>query len=118
VKFTNSDPAMMAFFMRFLRQYFAVSDDMVTVWCNLFADHADRRSEIERFWLEALALPHSSLGKSTVNVYSKYSRKVRKNVLPYGTCRVSIHRTRIVQMLYGAIQELAGFERPYWATMR
>jgi hypothetical protein len=38
-------------------------------------------------------------------------------MLPYGTCRVSVHRTRIVQMLYGAIQEVAGFERPHGATM-
>jgi hypothetical protein len=118
VKFTNSDPAMMAFFMRFLRSHFAVTDDIVTVWCNLFADHLERRQEIEQFWFDTLNLPRSSLGKSTVNIYSKHSSKLRKNVLPYGTCRVSVYRTRIVQMLYGAIQELAGFDRPYWATMR
>jgi hypothetical protein len=52
-----------------------------------------------------------------VNVYSKHSNKLRRNMLPYGTCRVSVHRTRIVQMLYGAIQEVAGFERPHGATM-
>jgi transcriptional regulator with XRE-family HTH domain len=117
VRFTNSDPEMMAFFMRFLRRHFDVTDDMVTVWCNLFADHSDRRREIEQFWLETLLLPRTSLGKSTVNVYSKHSSRLRKNMLPYGTCRVSVHRTRIVQMLYGAIQELAGFDRPHWATM-
>ena len=117
VKFTNSDPEMLAYFMRFLRRYFAVSDDMVTVWCNLFADHAERRVEIEQYWLDKLELPRASLGKSTVNVYSKHSSKLRKNVLPYGTCRVSVHRTSIVQSLYGAIQELGGFDRPHWATM-
>lgn len=117
VKFTNSDPEMMAFFMRFLRRHFAVSDDMVAVWCNLFPDEARSRERLEQFWLDTLELPRSSLGKSTVNVYSKHSKKLRKNVLPYGTCRIAVYRTRIVQILYGAIQELVGFDRPHGATM-
>ncbi len=54
------------------------------------------------------------LTKSTVNVYSKYSQKKRTNKLPYGTCRLSVHSTAIVQHIYGAIQEYAGFDRPEW----
>jgi hypothetical protein len=49
-----------------------------------------------------------------VNVYSKYSQKKRKNKLPYGTCRVVVSRTRVVQSIYGAIQEYAGFTRLAW----
>ena len=51
---------------------------------------------------------------STVNVYSKYSKKKRINKLPYGTCRVVVSRTRIVQSIFGSIQEYAGFEREAW----
>jgi hypothetical protein len=50
----------------------------------------------------------------TINVYSKYSKKKRMNKLPYGTCRVVVSRTRIVQSIFGSIQEYAGFERPAW----
>jgi hypothetical protein len=49
-----------------------------------------------------------------VNVYSKYSLKKRANKLPYGTCRVVVYRTRVVQSIYGAIQEYGGFDRPAW----
>lgn len=49
-----------------------------------------------------------------MNVYSKYSEKKRKNKLPYGTCEVSVCSTRIVQTIYGSIQEYGGFERPEW----
>jgi hypothetical protein len=49
-----------------------------------------------------------------VNVYSKYSQKKRKNKLPYGTCRVVVHRTRVVQSIFGAIQEYGGFSRREW----
>ena len=49
-----------------------------------------------------------------MNIYSKYSKKKRQNKLPYGTCRVTVSRTRVVQSIYGAIQEYGGFDRPEW----
>jgi len=114
VTFTNSDPEMLGFFMRFLRLSFAVSDKRVAVTCNLFADHLHRQCEIEDFWLAKLQLPRSRLRSSTVNRYSKYSQKKRRNKLPYGTCRLSIYDTRLTQHIYGAIQEYAGFDRDEW----
>jgi hypothetical protein len=114
VVFTNSDPAMVAFFLRFLRVTCAVPASRVRVTCNLFADHADRQGEIESYWLDVLDLPRSSLCKSTVNTYSKYSQKKRRNKLPYGTCRLVVHDTQLVHELYGAIQEYGGFEREEW----
>jgi hypothetical protein len=49
-----------------------------------------------------------------VNVISKQSQRKRSNILPYGTCRVVVSRTRVVQSIYGAIQEIGGFERDAW----
>ena len=86
----------------------------MSIRCNLFADHLERQREIERFWLAALDLPANCLRKSIVNTYSKYSQKKRQNKLPYGTCRLAVHNTRIVQTIYGSIQEYGGFERPEW----
>ena len=40
-----------------------------------------------------------------MNVYSKYSQKKRQNRLPYGTVRICVHSTRLVQHIYGALQE-------------
>jgi transcriptional regulator with XRE-family HTH domain len=114
VKLTNSDPEVLRFFAEFLRRHFEVPDEQMAVTCNLFADHLVRQRELEQFWLDTLRLPLSCLRKSTVNVYSKYSQKKRQNKLPYGTCRVSVYRTRIVQTIYGAIQEYGGFDRPEW----
>lgn len=114
VQFVNSDPMMARYFVRFLRTHFAVPDEAFRLDCNLFADHVERQREIEQFWLDTLDLPISCLRKSTVNVYSKYSQKKRQNKLPYGTIRVCVHSTRIVQSIYGAIQEYGGFQRPEW----
>jgi len=114
IEFVNSDPAMVRFFLRFLRSCYEVTDSRVTVTCNLFADHEARQREVEDFWLSTLALPRTQLRKSTINRYSKYSQKKRRNKLPYGTCRVAVCDTALVQNLYGVIQEYGGFEREEW----
>ena len=114
IHFVNSDPAMILFFARFLRTEFHVPDDKIRIRCNLFAEYPERQREIEQFWLDLLGLPETCLCKSTVNVYSKYSKKKRRNKLPYGTCRIAVHDTWIVQHVYGAIQEYAGFDREEW----
>ena len=114
VKFTNSDPDMVRLFVRFLRECFDVGDDAISLTCNLFADHVERQHDVERFWLTVAGLPETSLRKSTVNTYSKYSQKKRRNKLAYGTCRISVCRTWLAQSIYGAIQEIGGFTREAW----
>ncbi len=114
VSASNSDPELLRLFAGFLRQHFAVPDTFMRLHCYLFADHTERQRAIERFWLSTLGLPASCLMKSTVNVYSKHSQKKRTNKLPYGTCALVVHSTRIVQTIYGSIQEYGGFERPEW----
>jgi hypothetical protein len=114
LRFTNSDPEMVRFFVRFLRGRFQIDAAAFSVTCNLFADHLARPREIELFWLEVAGLPESCLRKSSVNVYSKYSQKKRRNKLPYGTCRISVCRTWLAQTIYGAIQEIGGFKRDSW----
>jgi transposase-like protein len=114
VRFSNSDPEMVRFFVRFLKTCFGVTDREIRITCNLFADHEDRQEEIEQFWLDVAGLPTTCLCTSTVNRYSKYSKKKRLNKLPYGTCRVTVNRTRVAQSIYGAIQEYGGFDRPEW----
>jgi hypothetical protein len=97
-----------------LRACYAVPDAKVRVTCNLFADHAERQREIEDFWLSELRLPQACLRKSTVNRYSKHSKKKRRNKLPYGTCRLNVYDTRLVHEIRGVIQESGGFEREEW----
>jgi hypothetical protein len=113
-KVINADPEVLVFFAGFLRRHFDVPDEKMAVYCNLFADHLDRQCEIEDFWLDRLRLPRSSLRKTVVNSYSKYSQKKRQNKLAYGTTALVVNSTQIVQTIYGSIQEYGGFERPGW----
>lgn len=114
VAVSNSDVELLRLFANFLREHFGVSDDAFRLHCHLFADHQGRQREIERHWLEALDLPPTCLRKTIVNVYSKYSQKKRTNKLPYGTCKLAVYSTRIVQTILGSIQEYGSFERVEW----
>lgn len=114
VRIVNSDRELLIMFAEFLRAHFEVDNAAMRVRCNLFADDEDQQRSIEQYWLESLRLPSSSLRKSSVNVHSKYSLKKRANKLPYGTCELTVNSTRIVQTIYGSIQEYGGFDRPEW----
>jgi transcriptional regulator with XRE-family HTH domain len=114
VELSNSDPALIARFARFLREEFGVPDDSMRIHCQLFVDHLPRQREVEAFWLKTCGLSWSNLRKSTVNVQSRASLNKRTKLLPYGTCKLSVGSTRIVQTIYGSIQEYGGFERPEW----
>jgi hypothetical protein len=111
---SNSDPELIAFFARFLRDHFNVEPAAMRLALHLFADHLDTQADIEAFWLDRLGLTRAALTKTQVNVYSKYSQKKRNGKLPYGTAKFSVHSTRIVQTIYGSIQEYGGFDRPEW----
>jgi len=114
VQLSNSDPAMVVFFVRFLREYFAVPDSRMRIQCNLHADYDQQVRDVEDYWVATLGLSRESLTKSIVNSVSKASLHKRRNMLPYGTCRLTVCSTAIVQHLFGAIQEYGGFDRPEW----
>lgn len=114
VQLANSDPELVRFFLRFLRTCYGVADSRVRIRCNLYADQLARQREVERFWLDVLELPPSSLRKSIVNNYSRSSKRKRRNTLPYGTCHLRVHSTELAQKIFGAIQEYGGFTNETW----
>jgi transposase-like protein len=116
VEFTNSDPDMVRTFVEFLSRCYGVARDDVRLTLNVHLDNGLRLDEIENWWLTRLRLPRRCLGSHTVNRHSRASSRTRRS-LPYGTARVVVHSTFIVQSIYGAIQEYAGADRPEWIDL-
>jgi hypothetical protein len=111
--FSNSDAAMMQFYMRFLRESLHIIDADIVVRISCYLGNGLTLNEIEKYWLDLLALPSTSLRKSMVNVQpSSSQQKGRK--LKYGTVKVSVFRNRCIHHVLGAIQEYAGIEKPEW----
>ena len=115
LQFANSDPAMMAFFLRFLRTRFDIRTEDVTFSLNVYTDGGRSVDEIEAFWIELLDLSRECVRKHTLNHFPTSSSGMRTNKLPNGVCMLRVKRsTRILQHIYGAIQEYSGIDRPEW----
>lgn len=113
LKLANSDPALLHFYIRFLRQSLLVEDSQFVVRVFCYTNNGLSAHEIEDYWLDLFELPRSCLGKTSVNNQpSSSQQKGRK--LVYGTCEVSINSTRLLHHVYGAIQEYSGIDKPEW----
>jgi len=117
VAFTDSDADLVDVFLRFLRTSYTVTDDRVVLSVNCFVQNGLTLDAIQDWWLDRLALPQSCLRTPAVNRVSSASKRLKGHILPYGTARLVVHSTFIVQSIYGAIQEYAGIERPEWLDL-
>jgi transcriptional regulator with XRE-family HTH domain len=113
VMFANSDADMVHLFLRFLRRCYDVRDDQVKVAVNVHLGNGLGLEAIETWWLSRLGLDRGCLHRSIVNVTSRASQRKRRT-LRYGTARITVCSTSIVQSIYGGIQAYAGIDRPEW----
>jgi hypothetical protein len=114
VEFTNSDPRMVVLFRRFLTEALDIGPQCIRLAINMYTGNGLTTGEIERFWLDILDLPKTSVRKHTINHFPTSSSGRARKKLPYGVCRIEVHSTWAIQHIYGAIQEYVGFEEPRW----
>jgi hypothetical protein len=113
-KFANSDPHMARLFRRFLTDAVGVDRGDIRLSINAYTNNGLAIEEIERFWLNLLDLGKDSVRKHALNQFPTSSSGRSRTRLPYGVCFLIVDRTWVVQHIYGAIQEYAGFEEPRW----
>jgi hypothetical protein len=114
LKLTNSDPGLLAFFRQFLIESLQVEPTDITLRVNVYLGNGLSLEQIESYWLDQLELPRSSARSHTVNHFPTSSSGRKRNKLPYGVCSLAVYQTRLVQHIFGAIQEYAGFDEPRW----
>jgi non-ribosomal peptide synthetase component F len=114
IGFTNSDPHMLVLFRRFLTDSLGIAREDILFSINVYTNNGLTLAEIERHWLDLLELPPTSARKHMTNHMPTSSSGKARNKLPYGVCALRVHNTWMVQHIYGAIQEYAGFEEPAW----
>jgi predicted transcriptional regulator len=105
LEFINSDPDMVVFYMRFLRESLLIFDESMSVSVICYTGNGLTVEEIEHYWLSLLNLPRSSLRKTIVNVQPTSSKQKGRKLL-YGLCKICVHRSKYMQHVYGAVQEL------------
>ena len=114
IVFANSDPHMLRVFSGFLRECLGVDPVDFRVRLNVYTGNGLTLREIEDHWLDAVGAPRSALRAHTLDHYPTSSSGHRPNKLPYGVCTLKVSSTRLVQHIFGAIQEYGGFDEPRW----
>jgi hypothetical protein len=91
-----------------------IDRETILLSLNVYTNNGLSIGEIEAYWLDLLELPPTSVRKHTLNHMPTSSSGRAKNKLPYGVCTLRLHSTRMLQHIYGAIQEYGGFDEPAW----
>lgn len=113
LKLTNSDVAMLIIFKDFLLTYFSLKTEELILTINCYTD-LHSLEDIENYWMNKLSLDRSNLRKGQVNNAPKSSSNSKTSKLEWGTASLVVHRTDIVQEIYGAIQEYGKFKNLSW----
>jgi transposase-like protein len=109
----NSDVDMLRFFAQFLRESLLVNNAQISLYINCYLNIGISVTEIERFWIDALNLAPSNLRKTIINNQPRSSQQKGRK-LAYGVCTIFVSSTRLVQHIFGAIQEYTGIDKPEW----
>lgn len=110
----NTDANLLKLFIKFLRECFSLTDEQFVITINCYTNNGLTKEEIENYWLTTLNLDRSSLRKGQENNKPRSATNtMRHNKWPYGMCCIKVHNFKIVQHIYGAIQEYAGFDNNY-----
>jgi hypothetical protein len=113
LELVNSDPDMLSFFMRFLRESLHIPEAKFRARVICYTNNGIVRQDIGAYWLSRLTLPQSALLRTTENVQPSSSQQ-RGRKLIYGVCVLSVHSVKAKQHIYGAIQEYIGIDKPEW----
>jgi transposase-like protein len=113
VDFSNSDVNMLVLFKKFLVECFGVIDDDIGVAINMYTDLATIE-ECKAYWLKSLSLPDSCLRTVMCDKRPRNTQKKRNGLLKYGTVKMMVHKTELIQQIYGATKELCDFENDNW----
>ncbi len=106
VALTNSDPLLVAMFMRFLREICEVENEHIRADVRIY-EHMNE-SLVLQYWQKIIQLPAQNFGKFYYGV-SLSSRHKRPHArLPYGTIQIRVNNTQLFHRIMGWIEGLGG----------
>lgn len=108
----NTDPQIIIAFVRCLTEFFKVDKAQMKLWVRAYADNGVDEQAVSEYWSSKTGIADI---KVQFDVDGRNRSGKKKNVHPYGICEISVHDTKLVQRIYGAIQKFVGFENSDWA---
>lgn len=114
INFSNSDADMISIFLKFLRKYFNINENKLTFNLQYYTNNGISEENVNEFWKNKLNLKDFQKRKDYIDYrpIKNMGRKVGK--CPYGICRIVYNDVKIIQMIYGAIKEMANINNDKW----
>jgi len=104
--FTNSDPAMINFYIEWLEKIYEISTKDLILRVSINNQHSDRTIEVVNYWSTVTNVPCSQFTKtSLLHIHSK---KFYKNITThFGTLRVKVRKgTNLRRRILGSIEAI------------
>ena len=102
VKFTNADPRMIKFIMRWFREICGIANERFKIYLNIHSGQGE--NQIKKFWSQVINLPISQFGKSYIK---QEGTGHRKNILYNGTIKIEICDKNLLYKILGWIEGIA-----------
>ena len=96
VKFSNSDPILIKFIMKWFREVCRVPEDKFKITLHIHELHC--RKNIENYWSKQINIPLKQFYKTQIKATSLGQRK---NILYNGTCAVCVHNKDLFRKIKG-----------------
>jgi len=94
--FTNSDPKIIRFFVRWIYESFGIKKDRLILRVTVNQTHTRREKEIISFWGKIVEVPALQFTKTSF-VKTKQKRFYTNHAIHYGTLRVKIRKGSVLR---------------------
>lgn len=113
--FINSDAEMLQLFYNGLKKHFPedLAKLRLTVHWHGTNTEVKTETELKSYWHAKLGILVDRIDIRVINP-SKTSKQLKKNKHLYGMGRLGLCSTKVVQTIFGGIQEIGGFKREGW----
>ncbi|MBI3305053.1 hypothetical protein HYZ80_01860 [Candidatus Parcubacteria bacterium] len=102
VNLTNSDPALIQAFLRFLREICRVPEEKIRADIRIYEHHNE--TNLLNFWMRVTKIPRKNFGRAYYGVSKSSIGKRPYNRLPYGTIQVRVNDTQLFHRIMGWIE--------------
>lgn len=102
---SNSDPALVGIYMRFLREVCQVPEERISAEVRIY-QHQNEAYLLD-FWSKITDLPHDRFKKFYYGVSLSSQHRRPFNILPYGTIQVRVNSTELYHKIMGWIEGLS-----------
>ena len=103
IRFSNSDPALVKIFVKFLKVICGVNADKIKLSLIVYPDASQKK--LKDYWAEFLGLPVKQFTKTTV--LKNRSNHTRKKHSEFGTITVYVHNTKLLDTIKEWAREYA-----------